>query len=52
MALAVKQDFFSPNTRLFLFTGILGGFITFSVFGLETVYLVYNGTRYFGQVFM
>jgi CrcB protein len=25
MALAVKQDLFLPNTRLILFTGILGG---------------------------
>ena len=40
MALAVKQDFFSPSTRLILFTGILGGFTTFSAFGLETVYLL------------
>ena len=40
MVLAVKQDFFTPNTRLFLFTGILGGFTTFSAFGLETVYLL------------
>ncbi|MFC1497353.1 fluoride efflux transporter CrcB [Verrucomicrobiota bacterium] len=40
MALAVKQDFFSPNTRLVLFTGILGGFTTFSAFGIETVYLL------------
>lgn len=40
MALAVKQDFFSPNTRLVLFVGILGGFTTFSAFGLETVNLL------------
>jgi len=40
MALAVKHDIFSQNTRLVLFTGILGGFTTFSAFGLETVYLL------------
>jgi CrcB protein len=40
MALAVKQDFFSPSTRLLLFTGVLGGFTTFSAFGVETVYLL------------
>jgi len=40
MALAVKHDSFAPNTRLLLFTGILGGFTTFSAFGLETVYLL------------
>ena len=40
MALALKHGFFSANTRLILFTGILGGFTTFSAFGLETVYLL------------
>ena len=39
-ALAEKHDFFSPEIRLFLFTGLLGGFTTFSAFGLETVYLI------------
>ena len=40
MAISVKHDVFSPATRLLLFTGILGGFTTFSAFGLETVYLI------------
>jgi CrcB protein len=40
MALAVKHDLLSPPVRLILFTGLLGGFTTFSAFGLETVYLV------------
>ena len=35
-AFAAKHDAFSPNLRLFLFTGVLGGFTTFSAFGLET----------------
>lgn len=38
--LAVKEDFFSSEVRLFLFTGIIGGFTTFSAFGLETFYLL------------
>jgi CrcB protein len=38
--LATKLDFFTADTRLFLFTGLLGGFTTFSAFGLETVYLL------------
>jgi CrcB protein len=38
--LAVKEDFFSGDSRLFLFTGIIGGFTTFSAFGLETFYLL------------
>lgn len=40
MALAVKHDSFSPELRLLLFTGLLGGFTTFSAFGVETVYLL------------
>ena len=38
--LAVREDFFSNDARLFLFTGIIGGFTTFSAFGLETFYLL------------
>lgn len=32
-----------PQLRLFLQTGILGGYTTFSSFGLETVQLVHRG---------
>ena len=41
--LAVKEEFFSSDARVFLFTGILGGFTTFSAFGLETFYLLRRG---------
>jgi CrcB protein len=41
--LAVKEDFFSAETRLFFFTGITGGFTTFSALGLETFYLLRRG---------
>jgi CrcB protein len=41
--LTVKQELFSPGARLFLFTGICGGFTTFSAFGLETFYLLRRG---------
>ena len=34
---------FSADTRLFLFTGLLGGFTTFSAFGLESVLLIRRG---------
>ena len=34
---------FRPETRLFIVTGILGGFTTFSAFGVETIYLVRRG---------
>jgi CrcB protein len=42
MASATKQGFFSANTRLFLFFGLLGGFTTFSAFGLEAVHLIHR----------
>ncbi len=42
-ALAEQRDFFSPALRLFLFTGILGGFTTFSAFGYECFFLLRRG---------
>jgi len=42
-ALAVRWHLFSQDVRLFLFTGLLGGFTTFSAFGLETVMLMRRG---------
>jgi fluoride exporter len=41
--LVEKYDMFRPDTRLLLFTGVLGGFTTFSAFGLETAYLLRRG---------
>ena len=41
--LAEKHDLLSADARLLLFTGLLGGFTTFSAFGLETMYLVRRG---------
>jgi len=38
--MVIKHDSLSPNARLFLFTGLLGGFTTFSAFGLDTFYLL------------
>jgi CrcB protein len=40
---AEHRDVFSPEARLFLFTGLLGGFTTFSAFGLETMFLMRRG---------
>jgi CrcB protein len=42
--LAEEHDLISPQARLLLFTGMLGGFTTFSAFGLETVFLLRKGT--------
>ncbi len=35
-----RQGWFSADTRTFLFVGLLGGFTTFSAFGVETVALL------------
>ena len=37
--LAEKYDYFSADARLLVFTGVLGGFTTFSAFGYETYFL-------------
>lgn len=38
--LADARQAFSPEARLFLFVGVLGGFTTFSSFGYETMALL------------
>lgn len=43
VALAEKGDFLTPEVRLLLFTGLLGGFTTFSAFGVETMHLLKRG---------
>lgn len=39
-ALVERHDLFSASTRLFLFTGLLGGFTTFSAFAYESSFLL------------
>jgi fluoride exporter len=51
--LVEHRDLFSMQARLFLFTGLLGGFTTFSAFGYETFFLlrrnlVFTSTLYVG----
>lgn len=41
--LVEKYEWFSADTRIFLFTGLLGGFTTFSAFGLDALYLLRRG---------
>ncbi len=41
--LAEKHHLLTAEVRLLLFTGVLGGFTTFSAFGLETMYLLKRG---------
>ena len=38
--LILKFEMFSSQSRIFLITGIMGGFTTFSAFGLESFYLM------------
>lgn len=40
---AERFDVLTPETRLFLITGLLGGFTTFSAFGYETMFLLRRG---------
>jgi CrcB protein len=42
-ALVEHHDLFSAPARLFLFTGLLGGFTTFSAFGYESAFLLRRG---------
>lgn len=38
-----RYHFPMPETRLFIMTGLLGGFTTFSAFGFETLFLIRRG---------
>ncbi len=38
-----RYHWFSPDSRVFLLTGLVGGFTTFSAFGVETVFLLRRG---------
>lgn len=41
--LAEARELFTPDSRAFLLTGLLGGFTTFSAFGHETLKLIRGG---------
>ncbi|HZE60218.1 MAG TPA: fluoride efflux transporter CrcB [Burkholderiales bacterium] len=43
IGVAEYRDFLTLELRLLLFTGFLGGFTTFSAFGVETVALIERG---------
>ena len=48
--LADEHAWITPATRLALVTGVLGGYTTFSAFGLETWQLVENGRALYAAV--
>ena len=43
MVLALEKSALSPDMRLILVTGVLGGFTTYSSFNYETLHLVQSG---------
>ncbi len=50
--LAEKHELFGQGARLFLFTGLLGGFTTFSAFGLETMFLLRRGEPWIAALYV
>ena len=46
VAFLERIEFYNSELRLLLITGFLGGFTTFSAFGLETVFLLRSGNTH------
>ncbi len=52
LALSLKNDLFLNNWKLFLVTGICGGFTTFSAFSLENITLLQNEKYFIALVYI
>lgn len=50
MGINMKTDLISPNMKLFLTTGIMGGLTTFSTFSYETIILIEGGSFIFAII--
>ncbi len=51
-SLSLKHIAFNPEWRLFLITGICGGYTTFSAFSLETMLLMKEGSVFPALVYI
>lgn len=48
--LAETRELFTPEVRIFIFIGILGGFTTFSSFGYDTFGLLRDGQFFYAAI--
>ena len=51
MAVAAETEILSPSARLFLATGLCGGFTTMSTFTYETVRMTQDGEIFYAAVY-
>lgn len=52
LALSIKEQAISDNWKLFLATGVCGGFTTFSAFSLENLAFLQNGKYYIAILYI